>query len=103
MLLSCLAEQGWVITIAKVDGVNAATLTREDDVLLKVPLCDGLYQLPVEPADQNFAIWQEDTDVNPEVLKALMARSSNLRSHTHSGNVSDENLIHRRCACVLGQ
>ena len=59
-----------MITIAKVDGVNAATLTRGDDVLLEVPLCDGLYQLPVKLADQNFAIWQEDTDVNPEVLKA---------------------------------
>ena len=41
--LSCLAEQGWSTTIAKVDGVNAATLTRGDDILLEVPLCDGLY------------------------------------------------------------
>ena len=98
--LSCLAEQGWSITIAMTGGVNTATLTRDDDVLLEVPLCDGLYQLPSEPADQNFAIWQEDTDDNNDVLKALMAKRGNLRSHTHAGAVSDEELIHRRCAHV---
>ena len=98
--LSCLAEQGWSTTIAKVDGVNAATLTRGDDVLLEVPLCDGLYQLPVEPADQNVAIWQEDTDVDRDVLEALMARRGNLRSHTHAGGANDEEHLHRRCGHV---